>query len=628
MAKFSFAGSLFALVRNILLAALAYATIYTLVEVVQTGRPGSAEYVLKHRLKPGEPIPEVGGATFTPGEPPANLKLKDINPHANWFNRPISTIAFKDDYMGPRPDVDTVANLTKLVETCRGSYTKLDKMFDRKACFEYLVNGEKEYFYLPEKAERASAQSPKEAEYLNADNKGNSLSKYPVAKAASKSSLGSCNGPIIPYHVYWTGPASWRLELFTKAYLYTQNLPCSRLWMWLDTDKNPNAIEQMMTSDPLFARFLPFVERGDITLKEWKFPSRLPLPKIDTADGGIYYATPGSPNAAGEVPIAEGLVRDAEGQEWLVLTEKQKTFLPVAVSDAVRFVVLHLHGGAYFDMDVTLLRDMRPLLVGRDHAFAERWGQHPGAGDYNTAVLSLHANSSLSAYLLRGGVRMGMNFHPRIVGLMAAKDGRSAELKMLETALFDPIWWEYDGDTPCTVPCLRDYAAVFKGGPKAFAWGDEWEGYDGLPGAETMRVPETPGRAVARRAAAPPKVQRPALGSVEVFDREALARAEYVFEEDNYPPSNRSLEHFFRGAWAYHVHNQVSYCRTATHRRVGERVFRLTVAQWSTQPQPSSWFDVLRRAHNDFFKGDRTNVYGETWSGPAVADYEIAWKFT
>jgi hypothetical protein len=559
MGEGSYTRGFFALLRNLILAAALYITIFTLVHIYETGSTSSAAWLLKHPLKTGEKPPsgDVGAPVWIPGQPPAILQLEDINPHANWFNRPVSAIEFKDDYMGPRPHIDTIANLTRMVETCRGSYIKLDKMFDRKACFKYLVEGESDYFYLPEKSERASAQSPRDAEYLNADGQGNTLAAYQSSKPASKSSLGQCNGPIIPYHVYWTGPASWRLELFTKSYFYTQNLPCSRLWLWLDADKNHNAINDFMTRDPLFARFLPFVERGDIALKEWKFPSRLPLPKIDNTDGGLYFTNPGKPNAAGEVAVAEGLIRDAEGQEWLVLTEKQKTFLPVAVSDAVRFVVLHIHGGAYFDMDVTLLRDMRPLILGPDHSFAERWGQHPEPGEYNTAVLSLTANSTLSSYLLRGGVRMGMNFHPRVIGRMAVKDNRNMELKMLETSLFDPIWWEYDGYKPCTVPCLRDYGAVFKGKPNAFPYNDEWEGYDG---PEEKRVIEEHTRdvAIGRRTTGAVMNSEGGRGSVKLFDRAALAKAEYKIEEDHYPPQNRSLEHFFKGAFAYHVHNQVS----------------------------------------------------------------------
>ncbi|KAL2353459.1 hypothetical protein BJ546DRAFT_824006, partial [Cryomyces antarcticus] len=169
---------------------------------------------------------------------------------------------------------------------------------------------------------------------------------------------------------------------------------------------------------------------------------------------------------------------DTNGQQWLVLTPKQMTFLPVAVSDAMRFVVLHVHGGAYFDMDVLMLRDMRPLLLPRDRSFAERWAAHAHPGDYNT-VKSLTANSLLSSYLVRGGVRMGLNFHPRVIGRMAWKDGRDREPLVLETAAFDPIWTEFNWDREgrCTVPCLRDYGAAFEGKPGAIK--DEWESYDG-----------------------------------------------------------------------------------------------------------------------------------------------------
>ena len=69
--------------------------------------------------------------------------------------------------------------------------------------------------------------------------------------------------------------------------------------------------------------------------------------------------------------VADGLLRDADGQEWLVLTERQMTFLPPAASDTVRFVVLHMHGGGYFDTEIVMLRDLRPLLIGDTQFFAE-----------------------------------------------------------------------------------------------------------------------------------------------------------------------------------------------------------------------------------------------------------------
>jgi len=501
-----------------------------------------------------------------------------------------------------------IANLTKLVAECRGSYEKIEKMPYVYDCLKYLDEGEKEYLYKPPRGERASEQPPSRAEYLNSDAADNTLAEYPAYKAASKHSIGKCNGPIVPYHVYWTGPATWRVELFVKSHFYTQNIPCVRLFIWLDGDREPNAIEKMMNHDPLFEKFLPFVERGDITLKLWKFPSRIPLPKGDNTDGVGYYKTPGKPNSKNETLVADGLIRDANDQEWLVLTEKQMTFLPVAVSDAVRFVVLHLYGGAYFDMDVVMLRDMRPLLIGDEHSFAERWGGHSSPGDYNTAIMSLSANSSLSSYLLRGGVRMGLNFHPRVIGVMAVKDHRNKEFHMLETAAFDPIWTDFNWDRQgrCTVPCIHDYGQVFKG-KNAFPLKDEWESYDGEP-LKLASESKTHFWEMKRDNSVVEERAPIAASSVNAqsvtYDRDALSKVPYKIEEDRYPPTNRTLENFFRGAWTYHVHNQ-----------------------WLKNPEPSSWLNVIQRAQDGFFSHGRQNPYGEKWEGPAIPQYEHSWEY-
>jgi hypothetical protein len=582
-------GGLCTLIRNLLLAGFLYSAIFGVILLAK--RPG--------RVKGKLGIPAVldkSGPADIIKTTSKGVKVKfaatsssvTINPHANVFNRPMSAVAPKDDYLGPRPHVDTEADLQMLVEECRGTYEGIEKMRNLFDCLQFLDKGQDKYHRIPEEKDRASKQNPQHAEYNNADGHGNTKSRYvDIAKAvnASKTSLGECPGPIIPYHTYWTGPATWRLEVFVKSYLYTQNLPCSRLYIWIDEDRGPKGVEMMLTKDPLFARFLPFVDRGDITLKSWRFPSRIPLPKQeDNTDGIGYYKAPGKPNLMGEVTVAEGIVEDLSGQHWLALTPKQMTFLPQAVSDAVRFVVLHIHGGVYFDMDVLMLRDMRPLLLPKNHSFAERWAAHPHPGDYNTAILSLTANSSLSSYLLRGGVRMGLNFHPRVIGRMAWKDRRDKELLMLETAAFDPIWTEFNWDREgrCTVPCLKDYAAVFKGKPNALK--EEWESYDApqlpfvdltspsstLPATSpTVDLPEKLSkreqrldRLNKRNPPENPPEPEPTDSFVATSAEEAELRSagvigEYQLEQDKYPPNNRTLENFFRGAWTYHIHNQV-----------------------------------------------------------------------
>ncbi|CZS94836.1 uncharacterized protein RAG0_04678 [Rhynchosporium agropyri] len=598
MAKKSRTRNACGVVQSVLAAASLYGFLYLLVAAYQRAiLPSPKDF-------DENPLSHHSGSLSDQTDsrkPSSNAVAGKINPSANWFNRPESLVIPTDNYLGKRPHIDTLANLTKLVEECRGSYEKIEKMPYVYNCLKYLDEGSKEYYYKPTNGQAASQQSPQKAEYLNADGADNTLSEYPAYKAASKASIGRCNGPIVPYHVYWTGPATWRVELFIKSYFHTQNIPCVRLFMWLDGDRDSNAVDKMLTQDPLFKRFLPFVARGDIVLKTWKFPSRIPLPPGDNTDGVGYYKNPGKPNSKNETLVADGLIRNANGQEWLVLTEKQMTFLPVAVSDAVRFIVLHLYGGAYFDMDVVMLRDMRPLLIGDQHSFAERWGGHPLPGEYNTAIMSLSANSTLSSYLLRGGVRMGLNFHPRIIGVMAVKDLRNHEFHMLETAAVDPIWTDFDKQLlgKCTVPCLHDYGQAFKG-KSGFPLKDEWKTFDGPP--LKLANAKSKGhfwdvRDVGERTVTP-------VTNELAYDRDFLMKSEYKIEEDNYPPTNRTMENFFRGAWTYHIHNQ-----------------------WLKHPEPSSWLNVIQRAHDGFLSHDRMNPYGEKWDGPNIPEYEINWEF-
>lgn len=169
---------------------------------------------------------------------------------------------------------------------------------------------------------------------------------------------------------------------------------------------------------------------------------------------------------------------------------------------------------------------------------------------------------------------------------MAWKDGRDQEFKMFETAAFDPIWTEFNWDREgrCTVPCIRDYSAVFKG--KIGGVKDEWESYDGpqldridLKDAQRKEL-RTAGDALAKRGEenvpASAALPTPNHGDKEhpdsfqaTLDEEAELRkagviTDYVLAEDKFPPNNRTLENFFRGAWTYHIHNQVSLLRNSS----------------------------------------------------------------
>lgn len=621
------ARTFLALLRNLTLAIILYGALFSAIEFLRTGSVDSIAGLrpASFRSRPSTAPSPQSVSAFRPlrGSKGASSREAEIvvgglatkvwiDPHANSFNRPESLVVPKDDYLGARPHVDTVANLPVLVERCRGSMEGLERMRNVSFCLDFLARGEAEYYSLPPRERRASQQDPQRSEYALPAGHDHGLRSYPSpssVQAASNASIGTCAGPVIPYHVYWTGPATWRVEAFIKSYLYTQNVPCSRVWLWLDADRRATAVEDMLERDPLFARLLPLVERGDVVVKAWRFPSRIPLPagvdeELDRLSEAKHAAAASGGslrNAEGEMIIADGVVEDAEGQRWLTLTEKQMTFLPVAVSDAVRFVVLHLYGGLYLDMDVLLLRDMRPLLLPDpqtgQHSFAERWAAHPLPGDYNTAIMSLTANSSLSSYLVRGGIRMGLNFHPRVIGRMAWKDARNEELLMLESATVDPIWPGYNFDSvgACTVPCFPNYLSAFKGSRHGVP--GEWSAYTGpqMPRVDlgdtqaTQKQTRHPAEPEQSQAASVRRIRRRRLQDLDDHEedddshgqrevragqdvisvqatheaeekrlRAAGAVQEYILEQDPYPPTNRTLENFFRGAWTYHIHNKVS----------------------------------------------------------------------
>jgi hypothetical protein len=470
------------------------------------------------------------------------------NPHANWINRPANSVVVKDDYLGTRPHVDTVANLLLLEKTCRSFYSVTETDHDGLECLSYLAKAEAEYYILPEEGRglRASEQDPTKADYTDADGHGNTLSKYPAlssAAAPSESEIGTCSGPIIPYHTYWVGPASWRVELFIKSYLYTQNIPCSRVWLWLDADRNPHAIRDMY-KDPAFKLLVPLIDRGDIVLKEWKYPTRVPLPRNQSnLDRTGYYNELGTSNPNGTLAVADEVIQDADGQHWLLYNPKFRPFLNDYMSDTARFTILMLHGGLWCDMDLILLRDMRPLAlphpVHGKLAFAEQWVERSHIADYNSAVVSAAANSSFSSFLLQGGVRMGMNFCPKVLGRMTWKERRLGEFPMLDTAAFDPSTCTINRrpGRKCSVPCHMDYKDVFAG--KRGAVKNEWRDYSG---EQLKGITASVNRTITPNG----------------FDAERMAGvSEYVMDKDPYPPSNRTLQNFFRGAWGYHIHNQV-----------------------------------------------------------------------
>ncbi|CCG81768.1 protein of unknown function [Taphrina deformans PYCC 5710] len=382
-------------------------------------------------------------------------------------------------FLGKRPHAKTFADIPTIIKACNS--VGVDGWRDTSNCVNYLRDSEDEYLSI------------------------------------GKDDSFACNAENpLKYHTYWRGPFTWRVSFMLKSFLFTQNLECSKMYLWLDADWDEDTVEVAMES-PVLAPFLPLVRSGLINLRAWKYPTGVYIPR--------HYRDNQEYNHEG----------------MLTFRQHQIPRGAVAVSDSVRFIILHQEGGLYTDMDTMFLKDLRPLLIAPDMSFAERWGAHPGPGEYNTAYLRLQANSSLSSRAIQGAARMGLNFHPRVLGRLLAKSEHENDLVMFETGVFDPLWSFFDHDAIgfCTVPCFGDFAQFYNKRPIPGEW-STLRPEDKLPGTS---------------------------------------------------PGNRTLSNFFRGAYAHHIHNQ-----------------------WSKHVVPGSWVWVADQTYNQFFRGQRTNLYGEDWS--------------
>lgn len=416
------------------------------------------------------------------------------------FQVPGESMAF----LGPRPSVRAYANHTKIVEACTGSGPR--GWQNTRGCAEYLRDQEKDYLIV--------------------DNE-------------SSDTVCEQNKPYL-YHTYWRGPFTWRVSYMLKSFLYTQNLKCSVMHIWLDADSDEDIVDKNLNS-PFFKPFRPLIKSGLITLRSWRYPASVVIPPEFQSTGL------GSSNSLVFPPhlIPRGAV---------------------AVSDSVRFIVLHYEGGFYIDMDTIFLRDLRPLLIAPGLSFAERWGAHPGRGEYNTAYLRMEPNSSISSRILQEAVSMGVNFHPRVLGRMLAKTGFDPDLVRFETGLFDPLWSEFDNERIglCCTPCLKKFEEFFM----PFPLRGEWDTLD---------------------------IER---------DRIIVGDLDRVGGNLLWPTTtlavNRTLASFYRGSYTHHMHNQ-----------------------WSTKIRPGSWAWVADQTYHQFLRGDRPNPYGEQWTlAPMDFSYE------
>tara|TARA_B100000902_G_C27199475_1_gene858278 strand:+ start:93 stop:977 length:885 start_codon:yes stop_codon:yes gene_type:complete len=195
--------------------------------------------------------------------------------------------------------------------------------------------------------------------------------------------LEKCDKHVI-YHVYWYGMIGRKQRLCMLSYLATQNLEMSSLWVWLD-------IETYNMDKSLIPN------HKNIVIK-------------------IYN------------PNTEAKGTPLEGYSLMKQNSKLKFR-----SDLARIAILYKYGGVYYDLDMILLKDLRPLL---GVEFCYRWSKYLTG---NNAILRLFKESNNTKILINKYKKVLKNtiFTTKLNFKIFTDE---LPLYCFPCVMFDPVW--------------------------------------------------------------------------------------------------------------------------------------------------------------------------------------------
>jgi len=208
------------------------------------------------------------------------------------------------------------------------------------------------------------------------------------------------------YHVYWYGELKRKQICCINSYLKTQDLSNTELWVWLD-------------------------------YKTYEL-SKNKVPKHDNIIVKKYISN-----------------KEAEG----TLFEKhpylnQQKYLKFR-SDIARIIFLYKYGGLYYDLDMILLKDLKPLL---NSEFCYMWSNL----DYgNNGILRIKKQSQLSIQIIKKYIKIlkknifNINFNKLIFT-------KEIDIMCFPSAMFDPVWILTDTKIKSKYSKLSNFDDFFK----------------------------------------------------------------------------------------------------------------------------------------------------------------------
>lgn len=192
------------------------------------------------------------------------------------------------------------------------------------------------------------------------------------------------------FHVYWYGEINRHQLCCIYSYLYSQNLSSSKLWVWLD------------------------VNTYDLSAKSIPIHPNIKVKKYD--------------------PYKEVKNTPFVGYKHLDQTKSLKFR-----SDIARILVLYNYGGLYFDLDMLLLKDLKPLL---NIEFCYSWSDLKKG---NNAMLRLKKHSSICIQIIEKYKNSVSPFNIHNQSFFLGYNHKyiftdDLDLTCLPCVLFDPVW--------------------------------------------------------------------------------------------------------------------------------------------------------------------------------------------
>jgi len=213
------------------------------------------------------------------------------------------------------------------------------------------------------------------------------------------------------FHVYWHGTITRKQIASINSYLKTQDLDTTELWVWLDYLTYSTEIQKIPTHNTIkVMAYNPVVEADETLFKGKQFINHIKYIKFR--------------------------------------------------SDIARLMILYKYGGLYFDLDMLLLRDMKPLL---HLEFCYTWS-YLKAG--NNAILRFSKGSHRLIKLMHRYYQFlepynsGFNFNVSMTHTHLYNE--SLDILCLPCAMFDPVWALFDSKTKSKYSKLNNFDDFFK----------------------------------------------------------------------------------------------------------------------------------------------------------------------